>query len=306
MLTQRLRATYLPLIATAAALACATSEPATASTAAPTPATASQSGEEAPPRMLITNVGVWDGTSDSVATGTEVLIEGNMIKAVGAGLDRTGATVVDGGGRTLMPGLIDMHSHLSIHEGMVDGRTNFDQMAMGGLTAHRMVDYLDQGFTTARDAGGNMLGVAKAVNLGRIPGPRIFPAGGFLSQTGGHADTGFFNDQPGSTDYLEAHGFGYICDGRAEVLRAARQNLRAGATQIKIMGGGGCASEYDPIHTTQFTPDEMRAAVEIAEDYGTYVMVHAYHDRSVQRAIEAGVRCIEHNFLVSEETIKMM
>ncbi|MDJ0975950.1 MAG: amidohydrolase family protein [Planctomycetota bacterium] len=263
---------------------------------------------EAKPEILFQNVRVWDGLSEKLSEISSVRVVGNKIAEITVGKAKAspGATVIDGGGRTLLPGLIDMHSHLVIHEGMVDGRTNYDQMTMGALTAHRMVDYLQQGFTTARDAGGNLLGIAKAVNNGRFPGPRLFPSGGFLSQTGGHADTGFFNDQPGSKDNLETNGFGYICDGRADVLRAARQNFRAGATQIKIMGGGGVASEFDPIHATQFTIDEMKAAVEIAEDYGSYVLVHAYHDRSVQRAIKAGVRCIEHNFLVSEETIKMM
>jgi imidazolonepropionase-like amidohydrolase len=156
------------------------------------------------------------------------------------------------------------------------------------------------------DLGGNMLGVAKAVNLGRIPGPRIFPSGGFLSQTGGHGDTGRFNDSLGATNRLEEVDFAHIVNGRAEVLQAARHNFRAGATQIKIMGGGGVASEFDPLHAIQFTLDEMKAAVEIAEDYGSFVTVHAYHDKSVNRALDAGVRLIQHNFLVSEETIIRM
>jgi imidazolonepropionase-like amidohydrolase len=214
--------------------------------------------------------------------------------------------VIDAGGRTLIPGLIDMHSHLSIMEGMLDGRDSFDQMAMGAMTGNVLRSYLDQGFTTTMDLGGNMLGVAKAVNLGRIPGPRIFPSGGFLSQTGGHGDTGRFNDELGATNRLEEVDFAHIVNGRAEVLEAARHNFRAGATQIKIMGGGGVASEFDPLHAIQFTLDEMRAAVEVAEDYGSFVTVHAYHDASVNRAIDAGVRLIQHNFLVSEQTIIRM
>ena len=229
-----------------------------------------------------------------------------MITRVGGDIDAPGAQVIDGGGRTLMPGLIDMHSHLCLQEGMTEGKSAYDQMAMGAFTAHVMLEYLDQGFTTARDAGCNILGVAKAVHQGRIPGVRIYPSGGFLSQTGGHADTGNFNDQPGYVDDLERHGFGYIADSVGEVRRAARQNFRAGATQIKMMAGGGVASEFDPIHMTQFSEEEMRAAVEVAADYGSYVLVHAYHDRSVNRAIDAGVRVIEHNFLVSEDTIKRM
>ena len=111
---------------------------------------------------------------------------------------------------------------------------------------------------------------------------------------------------PGDSNYLTENGFAYIVDGVPEIMKAARFNLRAGATQLKIMGGGGVASEFDPLHMTQFTLEEMKAAVQVAADYGTYCLVHAYHDDSVNRAIDAGVKCIEHNFLVSEDTIKRM
>lgn len=262
---------------------------------------------EAPKQILFTNVNVWDGSSKKLSMGQDVLVEGNLIKTVGRNLKTNdAATVINGGGRTLMPGLIDMHAHLCLQEGMLVGRDDYDQMAMGARTAKSMIQYLDQGFTTARDVGCNVLGIAKAVNNGLIDGPRIYPAGGFLSQTGGHADTGSFNDVPGRIDDLERHGFGYVVDGKTEVRRAARQNLRSGATHLKLMAGGGVASEFDPLHSTQFSVEEFEAAVEVAKDYGTYVTVHAYHDRSVNRAIDAGVRCIEHNFLVSEDTIKRM
>ena len=295
---------------------------------------------------LIKNVNVWDGRSDGLKEGYDVLIVRNLIKKVAKDIPTSGTyeidetsgnvkdlsvhvginaydikvidekgkvekkevkvNVIDGGGRTLIPGLIDMHSHLSIHEGMLDGRDGFDQMAIGAISQERLRSYLDQGFTTARDAGGNVLGLAKAERLGRIPSPRIFASGAFLSQTGGHGDTGRFNDYLGEVDYLEKNGFSFIVDGKDEVIKAARQNLRIGATQIKIMAGGGVASEFDPLHMTQFSPEEMKAAVDTAADYGTYVMAHAYHDSSVNRAIDAGVRVIEHNFLVSEDTIKRM
>ncbi len=262
--------------------------------------------DEAPSQVLFTNVQIFDGLNEARMAGN-VLVEGNLITQVSADpISAAGATVIDGGGRTLMPGLIDMHSHLSIMEGMLEGRDAYDQMAIGAMTGNVMRSYLDQGFTATMDLGGNMLGVAKAVNLGRIPGPRIFPSGGFLSQTGGHGDTGRFNDALGATNRLAEVDFSHIVNGRAEVLEAARHNFRAGATQIKIMGGGGVASEFDPLHAVQFTPEEMEAAVEIANDYGSFVTVHAYHDLSVNRAIDAGVRLIQHNFLVSERTIRRM
>jgi imidazolonepropionase-like amidohydrolase len=263
--------------------------------------------DEKPRQVLFTNVNIFDGVNDSLMRNASVLVEGNLIKAVSAKpIPAEGAYVVDGEGRTLMPGLIDMHSHLCLRDGMLTFRDNYDQMTAGANTAHVLLEYLDQGFTTTRDAGCNILSIAKSVNNGMFPGPRMFPSGGFLSQTGGHADTGMFNDRVGAEDSLEHVGFGYIVDGKAEVIKAARHNLRAGATQIKIMAGGGVASEFDPLHMTQFSPEEMKAAVDVAADYGTYVIAHAYHDSSVNRAIDAGVRMIEHNFLVSEETVIRM
>jgi imidazolonepropionase-like amidohydrolase len=299
-----------------------------------------------PSVTLIQNVNVWDGRSDELKMDHDVLVVRNLIKKVAKDIptsgtyevdQRSGETkemgihvgtnaysikvidaegkaekvdvkvnVIDGGGRTLIPGLIDMHSHLSIHEGMLDGRDDWDQMATGAISQERLRSYLDQGFTTARDAGGNVQGLAKAVRLGRIPGPRIYPSGGFLTQTGGHGDVGRWNDKIGTPNYLVENGFSYMVDGKDEIMKAARHNLRSGATQLKIMGGGGVASEFDPLHMVQFSQEEMEAAVAVAEDYGTYCLVHAYHDLSVNRAIDAGVRCIEHNFLVSEDTIKRM
>ena len=255
--------------------------------------------------ILFKNAKIYDG-SESLSGPKDVLVVGNLIQDVGQGInpENWGAVTIDCSGYTLMPGLIDMHSHLCIQEGMNEGRDTYDQMAMGAMCGQDCIDYLLQGFTTCRDAGGNVLGIAKAINNGRIPGPRIFASGAFLSQTGGHGDTGCGFDQPGDQDHLEKMGFSHIVDGRPEMLKAARNNLRNGATQLKIMAGGGCASALDPIHMTQFTADEMRAAVEVAKDYGTYVLAHAYHDDSINRCLDAGVRCIEHGFLMSESTMK--
>jgi imidazolonepropionase-like amidohydrolase len=263
--------------------------------------------EEAPRQVLFTNVNIFNGTDQKLIKNGSVLVEGNLIKTVSSDpIDAPDAYTVDGGGRTLMPGLIDMHSHLCIRNGLIEFRDDYDAMAAGAYTQTAMLDYLDQGFTTARDAGCNILGIAKAVNNGILPGPRIFPSGGFLSQTGGHGDTGHFSDEIDTHDALERAGWSYVVDGVTEARRAARKNFRNGATQIKIMAGGGVSSEFDPLHMTQLSLDEMKAIVGVAEDYGSYVMAHAYHDRSVNRAIDAGVKVIEHNFLVSEGTIKRM
>ena len=223
--------------------------------------------EPAVDTILFQNAKIFDGKQDSLVDG-DVLIEGNLISQVGSNLSipegKRGA-IVDCGGKTLMPGLIDMHSHLSFQEGMLEGRDTFDQMAMGAMTSADCLDYLNQGFTTLRDAGGNVLGIAKAINKGRIFGPRIFACGAFISQTGGHGDTGCCFDQPGAMDELEKAGLSYICDSVGEVRKAVRNNFRNGATQVKFMAGGGCASAFDPIHITEGTFDEMKAACDIAQ-----------------------------------------
>ncbi len=140
--------------------------------------------------IVIKNVKVFDGTNEALKDGP-VLIENNLIKSIGPGTRvPKDALEIDGKGGTVMPGLIDMHAHHAIHEGMLEGRDQYDQMAIGAMSGERLRDYLDQGFTTTRDAGGNVSGLAKAVRLDRIPGPRIYSSGGFISQVGGHADTG--------------------------------------------------------------------------------------------------------------------
>jgi imidazolonepropionase-like amidohydrolase len=257
--------------------------------------------------ILFTNVNIFDGVRDELAIGMSVLVEDNLIAEVATAIPAPdGATLIDGGGGTLMPGLIDMHSHLVTGEGLPDGRDEWDAYAIGAVAGQNLVTLLDQGFTTTRGAGGPELGLAKAVNAGRIPGPRYFPSGPWLSQTAGHADLGYWTDPIGFKDYSELTETSHVVDGVPEVLRATRYNLRKGATQIKIMAGGGVSTIFDPLHVVQFTPEEMRAVVQAATDWGTYVMAHAYHDESVNRAIDAGIRVIEHGFLMSEQTVQRM
>lgn len=264
--------------------------------------------EKSPAQVLFKNVNVFNGTDNKLYKRQSVLVEGNLIKSISDKPIKANAkaTVIDGAGRTLMPGLIDMHSHLATGEGLPEGRDDWDAYAIGAIAGRNLIILLDQGFTTTRGAGGPELGLAKAVNAGRIPGPRYFPSGPWLSQTSGHADLGYWTDPIGFKDYSELTETSHVVDGVPEVLRAVRYNLRKGATQIKIMAGGGVSTIFDPLHVVQFTPDEMQAAVQAAKDWGTYVMAHAYHDDSVNRAIDAGVRVIEHGFLMSEKTVKRM
>ena len=167
-----------------------------------------------------------------------------------------------------------------------------------------------RGFTSVRDMGGPMLDARPAIDKGELPGPRIYPSGAMISQTSGHGDSRLPQERSrrffGEVSKGELLGANYIADGRDEVLTATRENLRAGATQIKVMAGGGAASAYDPLDVTQYTLDEMKAAVEAASDWNTYVTVHAYTPRAVRRAVEAGVLCIEHGQLLDEDTMRLL
>ncbi len=269
--------------------------------------------KDAATRTLITNVRVWDGTSESLSSKTNVLIEDNLITRLSEGTARRAigdTTVIDGGGRVLMPGLVDMHQHLSLVSGLAEIRNHYDWMYVGSVAGSEASKMLLRGFTTVRDLGGPTLGLAKAIEEGRIPGPRIYSSGAFITQTSGHADFRNYNDpHPGITGDLhimDRLGWVHIADGPAEVTRAVREVLRTGATQLKLMAGGGVASNFDPIETLQYTPEELRAAVTAAANYGTYVAVHAYTDAAIRQALEAGVMSIDHGMLIEEPTMRLL
>jgi len=211
-----------------------------------------------------------------------------------------------------MPGLIDVHVHLTygamtMAQLLNPGLTGKDVDSLSALEARQM---LLRGFTSVRDVGGPVFGLKAGIDAGKYDGPRIWPSGATISQTSGHGDLRLPHEQSrrffGRASRAEEMGATFIADGRDEVLTAVRENLRRGASQIKLMAGGGTSSAYDPVDVTQYTLDEMKAAVEAAEDWGTYVTVHAYTTRAVRRAIEAGVKCVEHGQLLDEETIKLM
>jgi imidazolonepropionase-like amidohydrolase len=191
---------------------------------------------------------------------------------------------------------------------MLNPKTSFEILEKKASEEARLM--LLRGFTAARDVGGPVFGIKKSIDSGKTIGPRIYPSGAMISQTSGHGDFRMPNDRAhrfgGEITRGELMGIGFIADGRDEVLTATREDLRAGATQIKIMAGGGAASAYDPLDVAQYTLDEMKAAVEAADDWGTYVTVHAYTPKSVGRAIEAGVKCIEHGQLLDEATMKLL
>ena len=265
---------------------------------------------------LFTNVRIFDGRSPKLSPPSNVLVRGNRIERISLQpipTDRRADTaVIDGAGRTLMPGLIDNHVHIFVSAGtqeeLIDPKATFEELnRKAAAEAKRM---LLRGFTTARDMGGPMFEIKRAADAGNTLGPRIYPSGAMISQTSGHGDSRHPHERSrrffGTVSKGEELGVSFIADGRDEVLTATRENLRSGASQIKVMAGGGAASAYDPLDVTQYTLDEMKAAVEAAEDWGTYVTVHAYTPRAVQRAVEAGVKCIEHGQLLDEATIKLL
>lgn len=259
-------------------------------------------------QILITNVRVFDGTNEQLKDGP-VLIENNLIKAIGPSARAVdGAIVIDGKGGTVTPGLIDMHQHLMLGgpDGLFSTGENIDFATAGAIAAQNMYAHLlMKGVTTVRDIGGNSLGLAKGVRMGWMTGPRIYSSGPPLGPLGGHFDIGGWNQNRGEDESVLMSQAALV-NGRDEVTKQCRWNFRKGAAFIKVMPGGGVSTEYDPLEVISLTMDEMKAAVEIAEDQKTYVAAHAYRDDAVNRAIDAGVKCIEHNFLVTEKTIERM
>lgn len=265
-----------------------------------------------PTKILINNVEIFNGKDAKTIKGN-VLIENNIITKIsteGIITDRSGLTqIIDGKGKFLMPGLIDAHVHL-LFESIPQMQAMMSDFAMLNLIAAKAAEkQLLRGFTTVRDLGGGSLTLAKAIDMGLASGPRVYSSGAFISQTGGHGDFGLPTDVPrkiGELSYPERNGMVAVADGADNVLMRTREQLRQGATQIKLMAGGGVSSNYDPLDVTQYTEAEFKAAVSAAENWGTYVTVHAYTPDAIKTAIKAGVKCIDHGQLADEETAKLM
>lgn len=263
--------------------------------------------------LLFENVRVFTGTDTELTPTSHVLVVGNTIRSISRqpitpDADLSVRTIA-GEGRTLMPGLIDMHWHSMLIAPDLMTAMTADIGFLNFLAGQVARQTLMQGFTTVRDMGGPSFGLKMAIDRGLVPGPRIFPSGAMISQTGGHGDFRLPYEVPrsgGALSHAEIIGAAMIADGADAVRVRVREQLMLGASQIKLMAGGGVSSIYDPLDVTQYTPDELRAAVEAAENWGTYVTVHAYTSRAVRAAIEAGVRSIEHGQLVDEDTVKLM
>lgn len=258
--------------------------------------------------IFITNVNVWDAKGKEVVQA-DVIIENNLIKEFGANLKAPeGATVIDGKGGTLTPGLIDMHTHIMLNgpKAFYTGQADYDAFAVGAWAYRDMNLLLDMGFTSIRDIAGNSLGLAKATQNGLMRGPRIWSSGPAFSSTGGHGDAGPWNQMPNEDNQPNLTMNLSVADGIPDITKAARWNFRHGAAFAKIMASGGVASEFDPLEITEYTEEEMRQIVKICEDNKTYATIHAYHDDAINRALDAGVKCVEHGFLMSENTVKRL
>ncbi|WP_274473909.1 metal-dependent hydrolase family protein [Mangrovimonas aestuarii] len=260
---------------------------------------------------LITNAKIFDGVNEKLIVG-DILIENNLIKTIGASIKAPkGADIIDAQGKTVIPGLVDAHWHttyaytpaavLFLNQG------DMAEVAIRSMTGAEKT--LLRGFTTVRDPGGNPFAIKKLIDAGEYPGHRILPSGPFMSPTSGHADYYGRSEVPRDksyTNYWERNWMAMTSDGVDEVRLRTRDILKMGATQIKITTGGGVASEFDPLDVTEYSTDEIKAVVEEATNYNTYVTSHVYTDEGVRKSIEAGVMCIEHGFFVTEETLKLM
>lgn len=263
--------------------------------------------------VLFQNVRIFDGKSDVLSQPSNVLVKNNKIEKISAGaigIDGAQTITVDGAGRVLMPGLIDAHWHAMLVRATPTAVMVNDVGYTNLLAAAEAHDTLMRGFTTIRDMGGPSFGLKRAIDQGLTVGPRIYPSGAMITITGGHGDFRHLYELPrtlgGLLSRMEQIGGSMVADSPDEVRLRAREQLMQGATQVKLTAGGGVASPFSPIDVSTFTEEELHAAVEAADNWGTYVAVHAYTPAAIQRSIAAGVRCIEHGHLMDERTAQIM
>ena len=260
-------------------------------------------------QILFRNLNLLDPNWDAPRGGYEVLVEGEVIREVSAKpIKARDAQVVDCGKRTLMPGLIDCHVHVYLSEVYIRRLEDVPLTLMTARATDIMRGMLSRGFTTVRDTGGADWGIKAAVESGLVAGPRLFIAGRAIGPTGGHSDSRRRTDHGGATcKCCNAMAFCMeIADGADEVRKAAREQIRQGADQVKIMVSGGVASPYDPLDSRQYSLDEISAAVEEADAFGKYTQAHAYTPVAIQRAVGQGVRTIEHGNLIDTASAKLM
>ncbi|WP_282152804.1 metal-dependent hydrolase family protein [Ruegeria atlantica] len=263
--------------------------------------------------VLFTNVHVFDGVNEARIENANVLVVDNLIAEVSTEpLAVANAQIIDGGGRTLMPGMHDQHVHLTVFNPLSDGlRQNITPFHLGGVATIRSERILMNGFTTVRDLGGPAKSIARIIDSGMFPGPRIYSSEAFITQTSGHADFRKLNDRhptlsgQGPSHWVESE-MSFIADGPDQIRMAVRENLRRGATQIKIMVSGGVTSEFDPLHSLQYQADEIQMAVKTAEQWGTYVTCHVFTEQAIRNCIDNGAKTVEHIPFLTSEVAEVM
>jgi imidazolonepropionase-like amidohydrolase len=259
--------------------------------------------------LFLKNATIIDGTGADPVSNGAVVVEDDRIKEVlrgSSGRLPSDAQTIDCRNQTLLPGLIDVHVHVGAVDANIMEQQRLYHPSMLVIRSLKVIqEALDQGFTTVRDAGGADAGFREAQRQGLIPGPRMFISGCTLSQTGGHGDSRLPTEIRSPSQDLAGVAT-RICDGVDEMRRGAREQLRRGADFIKVMGGGGCMSPGDEIDTSQYSPDELRAAVFEAEAVGTYVAAHVYSSRSIRNCVSSGIRTLEHGNLMDEDTAKVI
>ena len=260
--------------------------------------------------VLFENVRIFDGRSATLSAPSNVLIKGNLIERIStAPIAIADAQRVAGNGHTLMPGLIDNHWHamlIRVTPAQAFGDVGYNNLLAGS----EATDTLMRGFTTVRDVGGPVFGLKRAIDEGIVKGPRIYPSGAMITITSGHGDFRQLTDLPrtigGMLTRMEQVGGAMVADSPDEVRLRSREQLMQGASQVKLTAGGGVSSPFSPVDVTTFTEAELRAAVEAAENWGTYVAAHAFTPAAIQRAVAAGVKCIEHGMLMDEATARLL
>ncbi len=259
--------------------------------------------------VLFRNVRIFDGKNAALSAASNVLIRNRKIEKISTADIAATGQVIDGGGRVLMPGLIDAHWHAMLVRptpAAALGDVGYNNL----LAASEATATLMRGFTTIRDMGGPSFGLKRAIDEGLVAGPRIYPSGAIITITGGHGDFRQLTDLPrtigGMLSRMELIGGSLVADSPDEVRVRAREQLMQGASQVKLTAGGGVASPFSPLDVSTFTEPELRAAVEAADNWGTYVATHAYTPVAIQRSIAAGVRCIEHGHLMDEASAKLI
>ena len=260
--------------------------------------------------VLFQNVRIFDGKNGALSPPSNALVRNNRIERISAAAITADAQVINGGARVLMPGLIDAHWHAMLVRPTPAAAMAGDVGYTNLLAAAEATSTLMRGFTTVRDMGGPAFGLKRAIDEDLVAGPRIYPSGAVITITSGHGDFRQLSDLPrtigGMLSRVEKIGGSMIADSPDEVRVRAREQLMQGATQIKLTAGGGVASPFSPLDVSTFTEPELRAAVEAAENWGTYVATHAYTPVAIQRSITAGVRCIEHGHLMDDATARLM